>query len=116
MIFRNLSSVDGDWAFGTGKSSYAKLNDAILLSISTLLKTFLGECFFNTDIGLPWFTLIDSKNKDVIVLSIKSAINEVYGVLAVTELEYNFDVNRILEIKYNINTLYAQNVKGTVII
>lgn len=114
MRFRGLSTVDGDWLFGAGRSSYVQDNDAILLSISTILKTFLGECFFNPTIGQAWFSLIDSKNKDIIVLSIQSAINACYGVLAVNEIEYSFDVNRILEITYDIKTLYASNVKGTV--
>jgi hypothetical protein len=114
MRFRSLSTVDGDWMLGDGRSSYAKANDAILLNIATRLKTFSGECFFSPLSGLPWFSLIDSKNKDVIVLSIKSAINECNGVLRVNEIEYSFDVNRVLKITYDINTLYASNIKGTV--
>jgi ABC-type amino acid transport substrate-binding protein len=112
---RGLSS-DGDWLFGSGKANYTTFNDAILLNISTVLKTFLGECFFNTEAGQNWFTLINQKNVDIIVLSIKSAIYECYGVMNVTEVEYSFDVNRVFEIKYNIDTLYSKNVRGTVTI
>jgi hypothetical protein len=115
MIFRALSS-SGDWLFGSGKDSYAKFNNAIILSIETSLRTFLGECFFAPDVGQPWFDIIDYKNKDLIVLTIKSAITQLYGVIGVNELEYTYDLNRVLTIKYDINTMYTKNLLGTVTI
>lgn len=115
MIFRNLTS-SGDWQFGAGKDSYARNDNAIRLSIETSLRTFLGECFFAPDVGQPWFDIINYKNKDLIVLTIKSAITQLYGVITVNELEYTFDLNRTLTIKYDINTLYTKNLLGTVII
>lgn len=116
MIFRGLSTTDGDWLFGAGRASFARDNDAILLNISTTLKTFLGECFYNTAVGLDWFTLINQKNKDIVLLTIKNAIYNCYGVTAVNEIEYALDENRELVLTYNITTLYAQNVIGTVTI
>lgn len=115
MRFRSLDA-NGDWNFGSGKSSYSNGNNAILFNISTYLKTFLGESFSDITIGLPWFDLIDQRNKDVVVLYIKSAITELYGVLSVNELEYTLDTTRKLTIKYDIKTLYSESVIGTVII
>ena len=115
MIFRSLSYV-GDWNFGAGKSSYAKTATAIKFNIETILKTFLGECFFDTTIGLPWFDLINLRDKDAVVLYIKSYISEIYGVIMVIDLEYTFDTNRLLTIKYEIETLYETNLLGTVTI
>lgn len=115
MIFRSLTP-EGDWQFGSGKASYARFNDAIVLNIETTLRTFLAECFFDQEIGQPWFDIIDYKNKDVIVLSIKGAIINLYGVIAVNELEYTYTSTRVLEIKYDITTLYAKNILGTVTI
>ena len=115
MIFRSLTST-GDWVFGSGKDSYSRTNNAIILSIETSLKTFLGECFYAPDQGQPWFDIIDYKNKDLIVLSIKAAITQLWGVVGVNELEYTYDLNRTLTIKYDINTLYTKNLLGTVVI
>lgn len=115
MRIRALTS-DGDWIFGSGKSAYATGDRAILENISTNLKTFLGECFFDTTIGMPWFDLIDQRNKDIVMLFIKSAIIELYGVLEVNELEYTLDSDRKLTLKYDIKTLYTESVLGTVII
>lgn len=115
MIFRSLTP-DGDWRFGNGRSSYARLNDAITLNIETNLRTFLSECFFNTAIGQPWFDIINFKNKDAVVLAIKGSIANLYGVIAINTLEYSYETTRIFEIKYSIKTLYSNNVQGTVII
>lgn len=115
MIFRSLDS-NGDWVFGSGKASYANTNQAIIFSIETSLRTFFGECFFDTQIGQQWFDIVDYRNKDLIVLTIKSAITQLYGVINVNELEYTYDVNRVLTIKYDIDTLYTKHLLGTVVI
>lgn len=113
MIFRNLTD-DGDWTFGAGKQNYSKDDKALILNISTRLKTFLSECFFNTQIGLPWFDLIDSKNKDIIILAVKTEISSISGVLKVKEIEFSFSENRELTITYAISTLYNINLIGVV--
>jgi hypothetical protein len=115
MIFRALDS-DQDWRFGSGKASYATTGTAIQFSIETLLRTFQGECFFAMDVGLPWFDLINMRNKDAVVLFIKSIIIEIYGVTKVNEIEYTIDINRVSTIKYDITTLYDNQLLGTVII
>ena len=82
MIFRSLDS-NGDWNFGAGKSSYARYNDAIVLDIETKLKAFRGECFFDSQAGVPWFDLIDLKNKDSIALFIKSFVINLFFSLRI---------------------------------
>lgn len=115
MKFRNLTT-DGDWTFGAGRQNYAVSDKSISLNIETTIKTFLTECFFNQDVGVAWFDIIDSKNKDVTVLAIKSAISACYGVIAVKELEYTYNELRELEIKYTISTIYDSTLQGVVTI
>jgi len=115
MIFRSLDATK-DWRFGAGKANFTRNNDAIMLGIATTLRTFLSECFFNPDIGVDWFNLINERNKDVVILTIKSEIMKCYGVVDVNEIVATYDVSRSLEIKYNINTLYESYVEGTVTI
>lgn len=115
MIFRSLDT-DADWRFGAGKASYATTGEAIRFSVETTLRTFQGECFFAKEDGLPWFDLINMRNKDAVVLFIKSIVNEIYGVTKVNEIEYAIDINRVSTIKYDITTLYDNHLLGTVII
>lgn len=115
MRFRAIDS-NNDWILGAGKASYLALNDAIMVNIATTLRTFYTECFFNKEIGVSWFNLINEKNKDIIVLNIKSIIAVCYGVVKISEIEYSYTIDRVLEIKYTINTLYENNVMGTVVI
>lgn len=113
MIFRSLDA-DGDWNFGAGKNSYATENNAIMFLISTYMKTFLAECFFNRDAGVPWFDLINQRNKATVVLYLKSIMSEIYGVLNVKELEYTYTTGREFNIKYSIETLYSPVVRGEI--
>lgn len=115
MIFRALDA-DGDWRFGAGKASYARFNDAILLNIQTVIKSFLSECFYATDFGIPWFDLINYRNKEIVVLYIKGIISACYGVIEINEIEYTYSLERTFEIKYNINTQYVNNILGTIMI
>lgn len=113
MKFRSLDN-DKDWVFGNGRQAYANFNQAIILSIETTIKTFFGECFFDTQIGQPWFDLINIRDKDAVVLFIKGAIAELYGVLGVNAIEYTYNSSHELEIKYDIKTLYSDKMRGTV--
>ncbi len=115
MIFRNLTT-ESDWTFGAGRQNYATTDRSISLNIETTIKTFLTECFFDTEIGVPWFDIIDSKNKDITILAIKSAIAACYGVIKVQELEYTYNELRELEIKYTISTIYDSILEGVVTI
>lgn len=115
MILRAVDS-NGDWVFGNGKQAYRTNNDAIMLNIEMKLKTFLSECFFDNTVGVAWFDLIPQTNKDVITLSIKTELMKCWGVLRVTQLQYDFELNRELTIKYAIETIYQTLVLGTVTI
>lgn len=113
MKFRSLDG-NKDWVFGNGRQAYADFNQAIVLNIETAIKTFFGECFFDSEIGQPWFDLINLKDKAAVVLLIKGAISELYGVLGVNEIEYSYTLARELEIKYDIKTLYVDKMRGTI--
>ena len=106
--------TNGDWLFGAGLSSYYLDNDAIMANIEMKLKTFFSECFFDQSVGVPWFDLIPQRNKDIIVLTIKSHIYNCQGVLRVNEVSYDFTTDRILTIKYDIQTLFETHVSGVV--
>lgn len=115
MSFRAIDA-DNDWVFGSGVQSYATLNLAIKYDIQTKLQTFLTECFFDQEIGVPWFQLLGAKNADALILSIKTIIINVEGVTKIESLSFFLDENREAHIKYVIDTIYTTQFIGSVII
>lgn len=109
-------AVDGknDWIFGSGIQSYAKNDAAIAADIKTKLQTFLTEAFFDATVGLPWFQLLGAKDRNALILSIKTLISNVEGVTQVLELDFSLDTSRNAIIRYTVNTIYTTQLAGTV--
>lgn len=105
---------NNDWIFGSGQQAYTKNDLAIDLDVKTKLQVFLTECFFNIELGLPWFQLLGSKDKNAIILYIKQAIMNVEGVTNISELEFSIDNDRNATIRYVIDTIYTTQLAGTV--
>lgn len=118
--FRGITE-SGDWTFGNGLQSYFtdvysdKFNP-IKADIETTLKTIFSECFFNQDIGIPWFDILNQKNPTALILTLKQAIYNIEGVTSVIELGYSTDSNRNVVITYAVDTLYTNQITGTVVI
>lgn len=112
MIFRNIDS-NNDWTFGKGIQSFARTEKAINLNIQTILQTYLTECFFDTELGVPWFNALGSKDKDIILLETKRAIAEAFGVTEVIEIYFNVDQDRQATVEYEIKTIYTKQGETT---
>ena len=111
------SRLTDDWVFGKGKSDYLRDDDAISYDIATKLRTFKTECFFDQELGLPWFDLLGQKNKDLVVLNIKSAILAVDGVLTVTNVIFMLDnTTRNFVVQWWVNTINSQGVSGETVL
>jgi hypothetical protein len=113
MIFRGATNTN-DWVFGQGKQSYLQNNDAIMANIATRLRTYWGECFFNTIYGMRWFQLLGQKEVSVILLAVKSELLQCYGVTQITDLQFSVSPNRDVSIVYFIDTIYTKNFTGSV--
>ena len=85
-------------------------------NVATRLRTVYGECFFDGTLGIPWIDLLGQKSQDKVVLSVKQEIGDCYGIMAVTDVQYQLDDKRKLTIQYAVNTLYSRGVMGTVTI
>lgn len=118
MIIRAITSdyaaMDADaadWTFGQGYQNYLIYTDAIKQNIKTRLRCYLGECFFDTGMGVDWWNLLGSKDVNRIVLAIRKVIVESEGVTTVNSMDVvqNRDT-RELTITYNINTLYSTQI------
>ena len=115
ILFRALNQA-GDWQWGYGFQSYFANQSAINADIATALKTFLGECWFATNLGVDWLNLIGAKNPAAmaaIVLQTRTVINSRNGVTAINSVIPQMN-GRSLTITYNINTIYSKSVQNTV--
>lgn len=102
----------GDWTFGSSQGNYLTYNAAIGQNITTRLNTILGECFFNVNIGLPWFDYLASKNQLAINLAVSATILGTQGVQALNQLSVTLDESRNLTIIYSVLTIYPGIFNG----
>lgn len=113
MKFRAIDDA-GDWVLGSGIQAYATDNLAIKYDLETKLKTFLQECFFDLEIGVPWFQLLGAKDKPAIILTLQQIIGGVEGVTRITNVEFELKQDRTAKLSYNIDTIYTKQQTGTV--
>lgn len=117
MIFRGISASN-DWQFGQGLGSYFKRDKAVNANLRTRLLFFLNDCFFAMTVGIDWWNLLGSKNpaaKENIILATRQVIIQSEGVVRINSVEVTVDTStRRAFIKWNIDTIYSQNVTGSV--
>lgn len=111
MSFRNLD-INGDWTFGAGINSYATGINEIALNIKTRILSFLGDCFFATDEGVPWFYLLDYNKQDKAENLIQNVLINTSGVVSVNSVDVSLGANRKLIINYNIDTIYTTSYQN----
>jgi len=115
MSFRGIDGQN-DWFFGQGIQSYFTGNDEIEADIKTTLQTFLQECFFDPNFGVPWFGILGQKNSALLIVTLRNIISQVSGVTGITNVEYNLTAERVAQVKYNVNTRYTTQLVGEVLL
>jgi hypothetical protein len=108
------SLITSDWVFGKGKSDYLRDDAAIAYDIATKLKTFRGECFFDSEVGVRWFSLLGQKDQQLILFELKQVILAVDGITAVTNVEFQLGENRSFMVRYWVNTVNTSGISGSV--
>lgn len=112
MRFRNLD-LNGDWTFGKGRNNYLRGNEALMLNIKTRLLCFLGDCFFDTEAGIDWWTLLGGKNLKTILASVQRVIIRSSNVKRIVNLDYSL-TNRKLSIRVAIEFANGEILTDTV--
>lgn len=101
--------VNGDWTFGKGQNDYLKDNAAVVQSIGTRLKSFLGDCFFDSGAGIDWFNLLGGKDELSLRLSVSSVILNTKDVTGILQLSVNLDAkSRRLTVTYQVQTTFSR--------
>lgn len=111
MIVRSLD-VNNDWNFGKGKNDYLKLNDAIGQSLVTRVKSFLGDCFFDTEAGIDWWNLLGGKDSDAINFAVKTVVLNTDGVVSLVDNGFVLDGNRLMNPSYTVETVYEGGLES----
>ena len=113
MIIRSLDS-DGDWTFGSGKSSYKTEQLALNQNIETKLYEWKGDCFFDNNAGVDWKNRL-AKRSQVKPLQdeVRTVILKADGVIEVTDLDLIFDsISRNLTVSYSVKTIYSTEIES----
>lgn len=76
-------------------------------NINTRLNSFLGDCFFNEGAGIDWFNILGAKDEVQVDLIVASTILNTEGVVALRRLVLELDVQRNLNIRYQVHTIYS---------
>ncbi len=107
MIISNLDK-DGDWMFGNGLGNYLTQNAAIGLNIKTRLKSWVGDCFFDTGAGIDWTNRLGSKNQRALLeLDLRRVILRSFGVTSIVTFD-TVVVDRSFTANYEVNTIYTK--------
>ena len=112
MRFRNLDS-NGDWCFGKGRNSYLIDDEALMMNIKTRLLEFLGDCFFDIEKGIDWWTLMGGKNLRKVLVDVQRTILKSHQVKRIASLDYSLN-NRALSIVIAIEFLDGEILTDTV--
>ncbi len=84
--------------------------------IRILLKTFLGEYYLDTTIGMPYWDMVDKNpNLKVLQATMKDAILAIDGVSELTSFTMSYTgSSRKLTINFTVKTEDDETVEGTV--
>lgn len=88
-----LLNSDGDLDFSTGNYTKVTGVEAIAQDCETRLRTFLGEWFLDTRIGVPYYQdILGQKPRIPVVRNIfRKAVLTTPGVINVTDLNVTYD-------------------------
>lgn len=113
MMYRMLDD-DNDWCFGQGIQSYCKDEKAIETGVQVYLRAIQGEVWMDGTVGLPWISMMASKDlKPIDLLTIRDYILSYRGILGVKDLDIERNENRKIKLKYKIQTVYNYTIEGS---
>lgn len=113
MIIRNLDA-NGDWTFGQGKQNYLNGNPAIGLNVVTRLRSWVGDCFFDTLAGIDWTNRLGSKNQQrLLEADLRRIILTSYGVVGINSLSFSLN-GRDFSAEFDIITIFSASYVNSV--
>ena len=112
-----VSGLDSnlDWRFGKGRAAYKRNADAIAQNILTRLRSFLGDWYLDTEIGIDWLTLLGNLGTEKRILrAVESTVMQTEGVISIQDLKIvGRDSNRGVTIQLQYTDVFAQQLLKT---
>ena len=112
-----VSGLDSnrDWRFGKGRAVYKRNTDAIAQNILTRLRSFLGDWYLDTEIGIDWLKLLGNLGTEKRILrSVESTVMQTDGVLSIQELKIiGRDINRGVTIRIRYTDVFGASKPQT---
>lgn len=99
--------VNHDWEYGKGQNDYKTGLDAVTQNIDTRLLSFLGDCFFDLNAGIDWFTFLGGKDEVKLNLAVSAVILNTENVTGLLQLSISLNSVRNLTISYVVQTTYS---------
>jgi len=99
----------GDWIWGIGPGAYKLRAQALDQQIQCAILSFLGDCFYDVNFGINWWTLLGTSNQAALNLAVKAQILNVPGVTGINQLSAVYNSrSRRLALQYQVQTVYGQ--------
>ena len=100
-------NASGDIEIIDGNMSIARGSEALRQQLETRFRSFRGDWFLDTRIGMPYFQEILIKNPDFVAVRgiFREAILETPGVLEIQKFDLDFDgLTRRLSVSFSVRT------------
>ena len=76
-----------DWRFGKGRAVYKRDSSAIAQNVLTRLRSFRGDWYLNTGIGIDWIQLLGNIGTEKRILrAVESTVLQTEGVISIQRL------------------------------
>ena len=100
---------EADWVFGKDKHSYKSGSDAIKQNVVTRLRSFYNDWFLDVDFGIPWLTLLGTRNNEnQVKRAISKSILETTGIMNISKLEFVYTSDdRVLQVSVSYTDVYG---------
>lgn len=106
-MIRAIDSM-GDWVFGKGRQSFVRDLEGLKVDLITRLKSWKGDCFFDTAAGVDYNNFLDIGTQEFLERDIKRVILQTPDVIKIISFASELNRNdRNLTIETEIVTIYG---------
>ncbi len=102
---------NGDWIFGNGRNSYLINENAVAQNLQSRILEYRNDWFANYNAGVDYdFLLTNKETQSELETSIRKIILETQDVQSIINF-FAEKIERSLNIRVNVTTLYSQNLR-----
>jgi phage baseplate assembly protein W len=112
---KDLKLIDGDLAFENGDFQVIEDKDEIQQCVGIVLGTNKGECFFNPELGIRFFNLVEKPTDEKIRNEILDGLSQEDRVDTLEDVQITRDkVKRKLNISFIANLTNGETIESVV--